>query len=325
MTAETETAAARASREATNWFLLLREEPDDADLRNRFEAWLAVDPMHARAWVATERTAEVMARVPPVDARRRSQSTARRPVKRLDARPWAAAVGAIAVAACLAFLVLPGLVLHLRADHATGAAEVRTVPLQDGSMMVLAPDSAVEIAYSTAERRVVLLAGEAFFTVQHEAARPFRVVTRGIETTDIGTEFDVRRGEEGAVVAVQTGSVRVDYPSASTVVSELLEAGQSLRVSWAGAVRRGELGATQVGAWRRRQLIAQDQPMGEVIDRLRPYFKGTIVMMDGALARRPVTGVYNLAAPADALRGIAEARGATVHEITPWVLVVTGP
>lgn len=313
MTAETETAAARASQEATDWFLLLREEPDDASLRNCFEAWLAADPMHARAWAATERTAEIMARVPPVG----------RPVRPLGVRPWAAAVGAIA--ACVAFLVLPGLVLQLRADHATGTAEVRTVPLQDGSMMVLAPDSAVEIAYSAAERRVVLLAGEAFFTVQHEAARPFRVVTGGIETTDIGTEFDVRRGAEGAVVAVQTGSVRVDYPSASAVVSELLEAGQSLRLSWAGAVRRDELGATQVGAWRRRQLIAQDQPMGEVIDRLRPYFKGTIVMMDGALARRPVTGVYNLAAPADALRGIAEARGATVHEITPWVLVVTGP
>lgn len=322
---ETETAAARASQEATDWFLLLREEPDDADLRNRFEAWLAADPVHGSAWAATERTTDIMARVPPVDVHRSSRSTAGRPARRPGVRPWAAAVGAIAIAACVAFLVLPGIVLQLRADHATGTAELRTVPLLDGSMMVLAPDSAVEIAYSAVERRVVLLAGEAFFTVRHEAARPFRVVTGGIETTDIGTEFDVQRGEEGAAVAVQTGSVRVDYAGAPTVVSELLEAGQSLRVSWAGAVRRDEPGATQVGAWRRRQLVAQDQPMGEVIDRLRPYFKGTIVVMDGALARRPVTGVYNLAVPADALRGIAEARGATVHEITPWVLVVTGP
>jgi transmembrane sensor len=321
MTAETETAAARASREATDWFLLLQEEPDDADLRRRFEAWRAADPLRASAWAATERTAAIMAKVPPLEAPRHAAPAAAGSARRTRRR-WMMA-GAVAIAACLGFLVLPSLVLQLRADHATGAAEVRSVPLQDGSTLVLAPGSAVQVVYSAGERRVALLAGEAFFTVQHES-RPFRVVTEGIETTDIGTEFDVRRGEEGATVAVQTGSVRVDYPSVASAVSELVEAGQSLSVSWAGAARRGELAATQVGAWRRRQLIAQDQPMGEVIDRLRPYFSGTILVMDGALARRPVTGVYNLAAPADALRGIAEACGATVREITPWLLVVTG-
>lgn len=325
MTAESETAAARASQEATDWFLLLQEEPDDADLRRRFEAWRAADPLHASAWAVTARTTAMMAQVPPRDAHHSAVSSAAAAPPRHVRRHASWAAAAVAIAACAAFFMLPGLVVQLRADHATGTAEVRTVPLPDGSTLVLAPDSAVEVAYSTTERRVVLLAGEAFFTVQHESARPFRVVTKGIETIDIGTAFDVRRGEEGAIVAVQTGSVRVDYPTVSPSVSEVLEAGQSLGVSWAGATQRGEMAASQVGAWRRRQLIAQDQPMGEVIDRLRPYFKGTIVVMDGTLARRPVTGVYNLAAPADALRGIAEARGAVVREIAPWLLVVTGP
>lgn len=40
--------ACRADGEAVEWAILLREEPDDADTRARFDAWLA-KPIKSRS------------------------------------------------------------------------------------------------------------------------------------------------------------------------------------------------------------------------------------------------------------------------------------
>ena len=330
---------ARASQEATDWLILLQDDPDDADLRRRFDAWLAADPLHAVAWAATRRTSDMLGGIAPVHAEnwqpfvaamRAGRTEQAVPWKggrlagRRRAMGWRTGLGVAALAACLAFVLLPSAMPHLRADHITGSAEMRTVTLDDGSTVVLAPDSAITIAYDGRERRVDLLAGEAFFVVAHGQDRPFRVWTGPVRTTDIGTAFAVRRDEMGAQVAVQQGSVRVDDDTVSPPISQNLREGQSVRVSWSGAIIRGDEPATQVAAWRQGQLIALDQPMREVVDRLRPYFRGTIVLAPSAPAERSVTGVYNLTNPVEALRGIARAQGATVSRITPWILVVSG-
>ena len=141
--------------------------------------------------------------------------------------------------------------------------------------------------------------------------------------TVLGTGFDVRRNEAGTDVAVEHGLVRVGLDASVPPVAEMLEAGQSASVSWQGEVARGQLPAGQVAAWRQNQLIAQDQPLGTVIDGLRRYYPGRIIITDDALATRPVTGVYNLADPLAALRGIARAQNAVVRQVTPWVLLVS--
>ena len=81
----------------------------------------------------------------------------------------------------------------------------------------------------------------------------------------------------------------------------------------------------QVAAWRRGRLIANDRPVSEVVDELRPYFSGLIVLTDGAFGRRRVTGVYDLHDPVAALRALAQAhRGVSVRRISPWLMVVSG-
>ncbi|MEX2453896.1 MAG: DUF4880 domain-containing protein, partial [Rhodospirillaceae bacterium] len=149
----------RASREATDWLILLQEAPDDAGLRRRFAGWLAERPENAAAWAATEHVSGVIGRAPPEGsggrgaawqaftgarktvgppegrvspspARRRvSPSPARSRGARSPARRIAGGLAALAVAACLALTVAPGILTDLRSDHATGTAEMRTVPL----------------------------------------------------------------------------------------------------------------------------------------------------------------------------------------------------
>jgi len=319
----------RASRQATDWLILLQDDPEDAALAGRFEAWLRQSPANADAWEATRRASGAIAAATPAfadrwrpyldEARRQGRGVA--PLR----RRWAAGLGAVAaLAASIAVVVAgPGLLLGLRADLATGTAETRSVRLADDSVVVLAPESAIAVDFAAGERRIDLLAGEAFFEVAADPGRPFRVAAGPVDVVVLGTGFAVRRGDAGAEVGVEHGVVRVDRAEALPPVSQTLPAGGSLRVGWSGPAEPGRLPAGQVAAWRRNQLIAQDQPLGEIVDVLRRYHAGLIVVTDAALAARPVTGVYNLADPVEALRGVARAQKAVVRRVTPWLLLVS--
>ena len=352
MTAKPDPIQERASKEATEWLILLQEEPDDPNLMRRFDAWLQKGPENVAAWSETLHAASLIEAVPPAYAARwrgaadalraeGAEAGGEKPAAP-DTEPALAPsrggkagrrrarlagglrVAALALAASVALFFVPDLLLHLRADHRTEVAESRRIELEDGSSVVLAPSSAIAIAYSDGERRVNLLAGQAFFEVVPHPDRPFRVDSRQLQTTAIGTGFDVRDSDEGTTVSVQTGTVRVDGKPSHPTVSEALEAGEFLRVARTGRIARGRRPPAEVAAWRKAQLIVVDQPFQDVLDQLRRYHSGAIVLADRGLAERSVTGVYNLAAPLDALRAVAGAHDATVHEITPWIIVVSG-
>lgn len=344
-------AARAAADAATAWLIALQETPDDdgrADLLlERFRAWLAADPAHAAAWAEIGRFDALYARTAPRHAaawRDRGAETSAPPhpaetsapphpkAGRLR-RPWlvrprprrvtAGLVGA-AVAAGLMLLMLPGLLLQMRADHVTGTAEIRTIRLPDGSTAHLAPRSAIALAFDETARDVDLLAGEALFEVARDPAWPFRVAAGAVSATVVGTAFDVARGRSTADatgVAVAEGRVRVEAPAARPPVAEELAAGDWIRIG-PDAVARGRRDPADAAPWIDRKLVARDRPLAEVVDRLRPFFAGYVVVADADLGRRPVTGVYDLADPVEALRAIAAAHDARVTAISPWLLVL---
>lgn len=321
MDTQPDPARKRASREATEWSILMRDEPDDADLRRRFEDWRAASPLHEEAWGLTQRASDLAAQVLPAFAHEWRPQAAKdiAPVARphRTRRRWFVPAVSLALAAAIAFVAAPAVLLRLHADHVSDTAEIRSVVLEDGSEVTLAPGSAIAVSFRPAERQVDLLKGEAFFTVQPDSARPFRVVAGEVEAAVLGTRFDVRLDQRAVLVAVEEGTVRVT----SVVGKEILKAGQSLRIDGGGM--RASDSPDLASAWRRGQLYVQNRPLGEAIDTLRRYFAGSIVIADPVLADRPTTGVFNLADPEAALRGMAQAHGAKVRRITPWLLVVS--
>jgi len=348
MPGHTDSIQKQASKEATDWLILLKDDPDDAELHDAFENWLQQSPVNAAAWDAMQKASKAMDQATPVHADQwqpmlaelrgetdhgpsaianlqRNNAGGNRVFAGRIGRRQALTFGGIAAAACLmAVVVGPDLLRDLGSDYATGTAETRTVQLPDDSTITLAPESAVTVDYRPGERQIRLLAGEAFFEVAPNPERPFRVAVETVDVTVLGTAFNVRRGADESDVSVARGVVRVGNATADPPVTETLTAGQSVRVTWAGGVERSEIPAERIAAWRRNQLIARDEPLGIVIDQLRRYYTGKIIVTDNALAARPVTGVYNLADPVEALRGIARAHNAVVRRITPWVVFVSG-
>ena len=311
---------------ASGWLIVLTEAPDNIDLRQRFEDWLSANPAHAVDWAEMVRTCEVMGLAMPVSPgrsrARQGKAAGMRPGKQRRRR-LLPMLAAFAAAACFVLLFAPGLVLRLEADQVTGTAEQRNVLLSDGSIVHLGPESAIAVSYNADRRQVNLLQGEAFFEVAHDAGRPFTVKAQNTGTTDIGTAFDIRLSERDTDIAVKQGLVRVDTLAASNPASARLAAGDWARVDATGRMERGSISPEDIASWMRGQLIVKNQPAREVIDRLRPYYHGLILVEGDGLARQTLTGVYNLADPIGALRAVAQAQGATLRQLSPWVLVIS--
>lgn len=313
----TGTSTDRATEEAAEWSVLLLDEPDDRNLRSRFEAWRRSSAENASAWSDMQRTAALASGVLPDYAQEWRPLVPGRSRLKVATRRWLA-VGTAVVAAAVAWVAMPAVLLHLQADHMTDTAEVKTFRLQDGSAVTLGPESAVTVTLSTGERHVRLLKGEAFFEVAPDTARPFKVVARSVHATVLGTRFNVRLEQEGAAVAVEEGRVRVEL----SAKSETLEAGQAVELI-AGRVARSSLEPGSVALWRQGMVYLRDRPLAQAIDQIRRYFPGRIVVADVALEQEPTTGVFHVADPEAALRGLAQAHGARVRAISPWLLVVS--
>lgn len=362
MTATTQQIEKAASREATDWLVLLQDDPDDVQLQDAFREWLERSPVNAAAWQAMTQASQSMDAATPVladkwmpllDAVRgteqadiaRTEETRFRhrqaatmagrmfaPVLKTRTlrnggfkRPAMFGVVGLAVAACLvAVFAGPDFLRGLQSDYMTGTSQTRQITLEDGSTVTLAPESAITVAYSAGERTVRLLDGEAFFEVAPNPERPFRVEAEGVDTTVLGTGFDVLRNDDGVRVSVEHGRVRVDYADQGVLpVEETLGAGQSLRVDWLGAYEIVESPANHVAAWRQNQIVARYEPFGAVVDQLRRHYWGKIVVLDDELSSKPVTGVYNLADPLEALYGMARAQDAVLWQISPWLVFVS--
>lgn len=308
--------------QALDWLLEI-EAGAPAARRRAFEAWLAASETHrqayaraARAWRVTGALAAPRGTAGPVDVDG-ARAARRRPFRR-----WPVAALA-AVAAAILLALAPMLRLAVLADHRTGTGEIRQVALPDGSTADLDAGSAIAVDYAATGRSVDLLDGRAYFAVTPDAARPFTVAAGGVTVTVTGTGFDVDLGEDAVSVTVASGTVAVALSAGAPV---RLEPGDRLTVDRAtGATARDRLPVRHVAAWRGGRLVVDGITLGRLVEELGRHHRGGIVLTDPDLARRRVTGVFDLGDPAAALRAAVAPHGGRIAEVTPFLLLVSSP
>jgi transmembrane sensor len=297
---------------AQDWFLRVREAPTDARLRAELAAWLSADAAHVAAYRKVERVWRLSGAVVP-----RSQFAFRPDAPRCG---WRTGFAGLAAAAVLAvYLLLPALQLRFAADYRTGTGEVREITLSDGSVVTLAADSAIAVDFSDRERAIRLLAGEAYFEVAPDPRRNFRVDASGLTIADIGTAFDVRLGGDRVTVAVASGLVVVHGFGRE---DERLPAGTSLVTSY-HTHRRQAVASDSIAGWRDGRFAVDGATVAEVVDELRRYHHGVVILADDALARRKVTGIYSLTEPLQAIEALVSPFNGQVHQLTPYVLIIS--
>lgn len=309
--------------QALDWLLAVQEQPQDARLRAELEAWLAADPRHRAAYDKAQRVWALTGEAAPSPTEcETAEGGTVLPFKSRRPAPhrW---LTAGALAACLAFLFLLGPVQRLLdgADLSSPTGELVASTQPDGSVITLNADSAIRTDFTGTHRQVVLVEGEAFFQVTPDKTRPFTVRAADTVVTVTGTAFGTRLDTEDVMVEVEEGSVAVATPGRPDPVR--LKPGDRLSIDrTTGAVRVTAVPASHIAAWRRHLLIAEGERLGDVLNRIRPYYRGAILTTDTALLDRPVSGVFDLRQPLEALRAAATARTASVYEITPLLALV---
>lgn len=86
-----------------------------------------------------------------------------------------------------------------------------SIVLPDGSKIILSPNTKLEYPrqFDKDQRLVSLLEGNAFFKVQRNATKPFKVDAHGLLTEVLGTSFNIRMTQGDITVQVKTGKVQV--------------------------------------------------------------------------------------------------------------------
>jgi transmembrane sensor len=118
---------------------------------------------------------------------------------------------------------------RLLADASTATGEQKTLQLDDGSVIVLNTDSAINTDLAGPHRLVVLWRGEILITTGTDvgvaAQRPFWVHTPLGKMQALGTRFVVRLDEGRARISVQEGAVAL-YPADGSP-SAVVQSGES--------------------------------------------------------------------------------------------------
>lgn len=314
-------------KEAMDWMVSLSAAPADRRLHEAAETWRNSNPAHAAAWRQAERAWRAVAFARPDEP---ATSRDALPAGRLGAMPpRRRAYGMLAIASIVAVLALslyvPSLGVGLRADHATSAAEHRRIDLQDGTVVELGAATALDVQFDERRRSTDLLTGEAFFSVSPGDPRPFVVLAHGVSILVTGTAFNVRVDDGAVAVAVEHGSVEVAAAGTTTPRPIHMRAGDQLVVKRQdGSFEQSTLPASEVASWRRYKLFIDGATVGDVVNELRRYDSGWIVVTDGNLLRQQVTGLYDLRDPAEALRVLVGPFGAKVSCVSPLLTIVSG-
>jgi transmembrane sensor len=211
--------------------------------------------------------------------------------------------------------------------------ELRGVARPDGSIVQLNTDSAVNVQFSSSERRLRLTRGEAHFTVARNRVRPFTVSAGGVDVRAVGTVFNVRLRSAAVEVLVTEGNVMVgderqrphpigaesadvrDAPppdgsadagrlSPPSLANRALAAGEKITIPLVPRSSAVSTPATSVVvpvveiertlAWQERRLEFVSAPLAEMVAEFNRYNRRKLVIVDAALAAQRFGGVFRL-------------------------------
>jgi transmembrane sensor len=215
--------------------------------------------------------------------------------------------------------------------YATELGEQRSIQFEDGSTVELDSRSKMRVQYSKRERDVELIEGQALFHVAHDSTRPFIVAVGVTRVRAVGTQFDVDKRPNGAVVTVVEGRVAVYSASqgeapalhvagpassadsaswrkqaaaptlgASAVMldpqggsSLLAAAGEQVTVIANAAQKSSHPNIAGATAWRERQIVIDSATLVEVAEKFNRYNQRQLVIDDPKLYGFHISGVFS--------------------------------
>jgi transmembrane sensor len=310
---------AAVARRAVAWWIALQDDAGACTAREALSQWRAAHPDHERAWQ----------RIEAMNGRLRNLSS---PVESAIAQATLTTPGSRGrrqALKALAVLVSAGgsaWLLESRtpwrvwtADYRSARGAHTNVRLADGTEVILNTDSAIDVAFDQAQRRVRLLAGEILVTTAPDpqpVARPFLIETFQGQAKALGTRYAVRLMGDATDVAVFKGAVEIrphDDPGQAYVIHAGQQAAfTSLRVA---APRPADDSSI---AWSEGLIVARSMALADFLRDLNRYSTATLDC-DPAVASMRVSGSYPVDDIQKAMDSVASTLGLRLnHEKRFW-------
>ncbi len=197
---------------------------------------------------------------------------------------WYAAA-AILIIACGASIFY----LYTPITTSTKFGEVKTIKLNDGSLITLNTGSSITYPRIFWSKRNVTLNGEAFFEVKHNADKPFTVTAGKLFVNVLGTSFLVKNNKKEQSVFVESGKVAVK--ETTTGRSLVLNYGQ--RAYFNGSkLLKGTFKDDNYLAWKTGILSFENTPLPEVFKMLETHYVVNIKVEKGSGSTCMVTSKF---------------------------------
>ena len=309
---------------ASDWTARLDRGALTAVEEEAFQSWLNGDPRRRGAFLraqAVSMMSESAQALGPHFDPKHFQTPAQPStpaISRRKALMWGS--GAAAAATALAAF---GIGVPAWGAISTKRGEIRLVPLDDGSTVMLNTESSIRVNYGQTARTVNLLSGEAYFAVVGDRRRPFVVEVDGRRLRTSNAAFRVRKLDDApADILVQLGQVELAASSPSRRPLTLT-ANTQLTLAPLSAIKPVRLEVPQIVspaslarelAWREGKVSFAGEPLAKVAATFARYSDTRIIITDPTLAREPVTGLFDAHDPAGFARGIATVFSARVRE-----------
>ena len=152
--------------------------------------------------------------------------------------------------------------------------------LPDGSKVCLSSRSSLQYPNQfNGNLRKVILNGEAYFEVEHNAQKPFIVSTKDINVRVTGTKFDVVAypQEHSTEVILASGSVNVYLSGKDESTAKKLRPNQMYTLANNHTESVQEVDASQFTSWTKGAYDYNNETLQEISKRLERYYGAQII------------------------------------------------
>lgn len=208
--------------------------------------------------------------------------------------------------------------------------QVKEIRLEDGSLVRLSPMAKlVYPKHFLAEKREVMLVGNAFFEVAHDADKPFFVIANQVITKVLGTSFYIKAAKNSKIeIEVKTGKVSVSEQKPSNVKNNGVILTPNQKVIYytenkhfvTGLVEKPEVLSAE------KEVINFDfknEELQKVIEKLQNSYGIEIILENEHLGKCNLTGDLSKMSMFEQLDVISQTLGAT-YQIKGTTILLLG-
>ncbi|TDV49583.1 FecR family protein [Pseudomonas helmanticensis] len=308
--------------QAIQWLVRLRFNQADEQTQHSFEYWLQQRPEHVLAWQRVETLGDEFAGV-PAQLARRTLDGSHQGMRRRDSLKLLGILATVGTAAWLGRDYTP--VPAMLAQQRSSTGEQRRFQFDDGSLIQLNSDSAIDSDFDAKRRLIILRRGEIIVNVgadQHSPqTRPFWVQSRDGIMRAHSSRFLARELDEGTLVTAKEGSVTVFPGSSQSPASRSVQAGNQLLFTSSSARTFSDNGL-DLWSWGDGVITARHMRLSDFIVELSRYRPGVLRCAEEVADRR-VSGTFQLADNDQVLALIAQSLRLHIDYRTRYWVTVT--